>query len=80
MSQYVPVRHAYLRNDIRNILAAVHLASTSGRQGTNDLYSVAYAQGFEDALLSVAVALGLAPEASASVEAAGPHHAGLATG
>lgn len=57
MNEYIPIRHAYLRDDIRNILAAqALLAGHSNR-------SAEYCEGVADTLAAVAVALGLEPPA-----------------
>lgn len=72
MSQYEPKNHMYLRSELRDIIAAVQLASTSSLRGAADAYGDAYAQGFEDALRSVSVALGLLFEPSPTVRVAAP--------
>jgi hypothetical protein len=48
-----PTRNAYLLSELRNILAAIAVASASSNR------SPEYAAGFEDALHAVAVATGL---------------------
>lgn len=50
---YVPVRHAYLRDDIKNVLAAVAVAAAGGQRSTE------YEAGFADALRAVAIGLGM---------------------
>lgn len=57
MNEYIPTRHAYLRNDIRNILAAQALLASRSNRGAE------YCEGVADTLAAVAVALGLEPPA-----------------
>lgn len=82
MSQYEPKPHVYLRSELRSIIAAVQLASSSSLRGAADEYGEAYAQGFDDALRSISVALGLLPESlpTARVEAPGPRRAWTTSG
>jgi hypothetical protein len=80
MSHYEPIRHAYLRNDLRNILVAVQLASSSSLQGAAGEYSRAYAQGFDDALRSVSAALGILQEPLPTIQVRDPHHVWSASG
>ena len=72
MSQYEPKNHMYLRSELRDIIAAVRLASVCSLRGIADAESDAYAQGFEDALRSVSVALGLLFEPSPMVRVEAP--------
>jgi ribosomal protein S20 len=48
-----PTRNAYMKSELRNILAAIALAAQSGN------HSQEYADGFEAALSAIAVATGL---------------------
>lgn len=50
-----PISHAYLRSDLRNMLAAIAVGALSTQP------SPEFAAGFEAALLAVAVATGIAP-------------------
>lgn len=72
MSQYEPKNHLYLRSELRDIIAAVQLASASSLRGAADAYSDAYAQGFDDALRSISVALGLLFEPSPMIRVDAP--------
>lgn len=48
-----PISHAYLRNDLRNIIAGIAVSAEAGNR------SPEFVAGFETALLAVAVAIGI---------------------
>ncbi len=55
MSHTEPVRHVYLRSDLRNIMLAVAIANN------NNLRSSEYNEGFRDALASLSAGLNIEP-------------------
>lgn len=61
MGRDEPSRNAYLKDELRNILAALQMTTISSLDQSSDVYSAAYLKGFTDALRSLSVALGLAP-------------------
>lgn len=67
MSTVEPKRTAYLRDELRNILTALHVTMQSTANGTDQKVEETYQKGFTDALLSVSLALGLTFEKDASV-------------
>ncbi len=67
---YVPTRHAYLRNDIKNLLMAVGIVAGSG------LRSADYNEGFTDALAAVAAGLGIDMDTPGTVTIEQPRRLG----
>lgn len=61
MGRDEPSRNAYLKDELRNILAALHTTTASSLDRVSDEYSEAYLKGYTDALRSMSIALGLVP-------------------
>jgi hypothetical protein len=65
-----PTRNAFLKDELRNILAALQVTNTNGMSVTLDgdpkaeAVADAYQKGFTDALRSMSIALGLVPIAA----------------
>lgn len=62
MEEMLPRRHSYMRDELQNILLALHTASGLTAQNATRVDSDDYLAGFHDALQSVAIALGLVSE------------------
>jgi hypothetical protein len=75
MSLDHPTRNAYLKDELRNILAALQVTSANSLSQTTDASSDAYLRGFTDALRSVSIALGLLPRAATAREGVDPRRA-----
>jgi hypothetical protein len=51
----------WFRDDLKNILFSINVASAAAARFSDEALVAAYRQGFEEALESAAVALGIAP-------------------
>lgn len=68
MSSDHPTRNAYLKDELRNILAALQVTTINSLSEATDPVSEAYIRGFTDAMRSVSIALGLLPITAAAGE------------
>jgi hypothetical protein len=53
---------AWFKEDIRNLLLSINISSAATARWSNDSRIVAYRQGYQAALVAVAIACGIQPD------------------